>query len=853
MGRLLRDVRYAIRQFRRSPVFTAAAVLTLALGIGGTTAIFTLIHEVMLRSLPVTDPARLYRVGEGDDCCVEGGPQDNWGMVSYPLYERLKAETPEFEETAAFQAGAGRLSVRRQDEPIARPLRSEYVTGSYFSMLGVGAFGGRVFSAADDERTSAPVAVLSHRIWQSAYGSDTSVVGSTFIVEGHPFTVIGIAPPGFFGETLRPDPPDIWIPLHQEPLIHGQSALLDRSISAWLRMMGRLRPGATTAGMSAHLTTVLRQWMVKDAGYPAEWLSDIDRMLPKQFLNVIPAGSGVAVMKEEYGRSLQILLAVCGLVLLIACANVANLLLARAAARRGQTAVRLAVGATPRRIISQALTESVLLAVGGGVAGLVVAMGAARLLLALAFQSEGAHFIPIRTTPSFVVLGFAVVLALLTGVIFGAAPAWMATRTDPAEALRSTGRGSSERGSFARRGLLIMQATLSVVLVAGATMLARSLNKLEHQDFGYQVKGRVLVELHSPPASYTVPELLALYRQMQTKLTGLPGVRSTGLALYNPLTDNWGELIMISGHPAPKFEENAGASWDRVSTNYLQDLGVTVVRGRGFTEADNESSESVAVVNEAFVKRFFKANEDPVGQHFGMDLIENANSYRIVGVVRDAKFAGWGLYRPARPMFYVPLMQSVKYANVMMQKLDVVSHFVEGILLVTDVQPGALEPQVKATLAGIDPNLTITSIRTLEQQVAITFDQERAVASLAGLFGVVALILAAIGLYGVTAYTVTQRTNEFGIRMALGADRGRVVLHVLGGAFRRVLIGLILGMPLAVGAGRLIVAKLYGVSYWDPLALGIAAAALGCCSLVAAIIPAGRAASISPVEALRAE
>ncbi|HUJ40407.1 MAG TPA: ABC transporter permease [Candidatus Acidoferrales bacterium] len=853
MERLAGKLRYALRQFRRTPIFTAAAMLTLALGIGGTTAMFTLIHEVMLRSLPVTDPARLYRVGEGDDCCVEGGPQDVWGMVSYPLYERLKSEAPEFEETAAFQAGGGMLSVRREGEAVPRPLRSEYVTGSYFSVLGVGAFGGRVLTGADDTRSSAPVAVLSHRIWQSTYGSDPSVVGSTFIVEGNPFTIVGVAPPGFFGETLRPDPPDLWLPIHQEPLIDGQSALLDRGMSAWLRMMGRLRPGATTAGMSAHLTTVLRQWMQKDAGYPADWHSEIERVLPKQFLNVIPAGAGVAMMKEEYGRSLEILLAVCGVVLLIACANVANLLLARAASRRGQTAVRLAVGATRREIISQALTESVLLALGGGLAGLLVAVGAARLLLLLAFQSEGSHFIPIHVAPSPMVLGFAFVLTLLTGVVFGAAPAWMATRTDPAEALRGAGRGARDRGTFTRKGLLILQATLSVVLVAGAAMLARSLSNLEHQNFGYQVQGRVLVDLHSPPATYTVPQLLALYSQMETKLSALPGVKSTGLALYNPLTDNWGELIVISGHPAPKFEDNAGASWDRVSAHYLQDLGVAAVRGREFTEADNESAEPVAVVNEAFVKRFFKSGEDPIGQHFGIDLAENANTYRIVGVVRDAKFAGWGLYRPARPMFYVPLRQSVNYRNEMMQKLDVISHFVGGILLVTEAPPGALEPMVKQTLAGIDPNLTITSLRTLQQQVDITFDQERAVASLAGLFGVVALLLAAIGLYGVTAYTVAQRTNEYGIRMALGADRRRVIFHVLGGAFRRVLIGLLLGLPLAVGAGRLIVGKLYGVSFWDPWALGLAALALGLCSLVAAVIPAGRAAGISPVEALRAE
>src|ERR1700730_9581408 len=302
MQRLPGNFRYALRQFRLSPVFTAAAVLTLALGIGGTTAIFTLIHAVMLRSLPVSDPGRLYRVGEGDDCCVEGGPQDKWGMFSFALYERLRAETPEFEEVAAFQAGRWRLSVRRQGvESAARPLRSEYVSGSYFSTLGVAAFGGRVFTPEDDKPSALPVAVLSHRAWQTTYASDPSVVGSTFVLEGHPFTVIGVAPAGFFGETLESDPPDIWVPLQQEPMISGEANLLHQSISAWLRMIGRLRPGASIDGMAPRPTGVVRQWMVNDSGYPANWMSEVQRLLPKQVINVVPAGAGVAEMKEEYG------------------------------------------------------------------------------------------------------------------------------------------------------------------------------------------------------------------------------------------------------------------------------------------------------------------------------------------------------------------------------------------------------------------------------------------------------------------------------------------------------------------------------------------------------------------------
>jgi predicted permease len=852
MPNLPGNLRYALRQFRLSPVFTAAAVLTLALGIGGTTAIFTLIHAVMLRSLPVSDPGRLYRIGEGDDCCVEGGPQDKWGMFSFALYERLKAATPEFEEVAAFQAGRWRLGVRREGvESTSRSLRSEYVTGNYFSTLGVGAFGGRVFTPDDDKPSAPPVAVLSHRVWQTTYASDPSVVGSTFMLEGHPFSVIGVAPPGFFGETLQSDPPDIWLPLQQEPMMDVDGGLLHQSISAWLRMIGRLRPGASIDGMAPRLTGVLRQWMQNDSGYPANWMPDVIRLLPKQVVSVVPAGAGVAVMKEEYGRSLQILLSVCGLVLLIACANVANLLLARGVARRGQTAVRLAVGATPGQIVGQALAESILLAIGGGIAGLLVAMAAARLLLALAFHS--AHFLPISTAPSLIVLAFAFALALVTGIIFGAAPAWLATRTDPAEALRGSGRGTRDRSSFARKALLVVQATLSVVLVAGATMLARSLNKLERQDFGYQVQGRVVVDMNNPPASYTQPKLAALYRQLEEQLNRLPGVQGSGLAMYNPLTDNWGELIMVAGHPPGKLSEESGASWDRVSANYLQNWSMPILRGRAFTLADNEITAPVAIVNEAFMKRFFKSDEDPLAQHFGLDVPEYASTFSIVGVVRDAKFAGWGSNRPARPMFYVPLAQTVDYHDDLMKKLELRSHFIGGIMLVTNLSPGALEPLLTRMLAGLDPNLTINSIRTMQQQVELSFDQERAVASLAGLFGIVALALAAVGLYGVTAYTVAQRTNEIGIRMALGADRPKVIQLVLSGAFKRVLVGLGLGLPLAIGAGRLISAQLYGVSSWDPLALTVAAGALAICSFFAAMIPANRAASISPMNALRIE
>ena len=846
------NILYAFRRLRLSPMFTAAAVLTLALGIGGSTAIFTLIDAVMLRSLPVSDPGRLYRLGDGDDCCVEGGPQDRWGMFSYALFQRLKAETPEFEEITAFQAGAWRSSVRRSGvEQSPRSLKSEYVTGNYFLTLGVKSFGGRLFTPEDDRPGAPPVVVISHHAWEVDYGSDPSVVGSTLVVEGHPFTVVGVAPPGFFGETLRGDPPDVWIPLQQERTIDSAAPLLEQSVSAWLRVIGRLRPGASVAGMAPRLTAVVRQWLKNDSGYPANWMPDVIRTLPKQVINVVPAGAGVAEMKENYNRSLQILFCVCGMVLLIACANVANLLLARSAAQRGQVAVRLALGATRRHIISQALTESILLAIGGTIAGLMVASAAARLLLALAFRN--AHFLPISVAPSPLVLAFAFGLALLTGVVFGAAPAWFATRTDPADALRGSGRGSIGRATFASRSLLVAQASLSVVLVAGATMLARSLDRLENQDFGYKVAGRVVVAMQSPPFDYPLPKLQALYRQMEQRIDQIPGVRGSGLAIYNPLTDNWGELINVEGHPPGGMNAQSNASWDRVSANYMQHLGMSILRGRAFSEADNETSAPVAIVNEAFVKRFFRSDEDPLNQHFGLDLPENAGTFRIIGIVRDAKFQGWRLNQPAYPMFYVPLAQNVNYKTDGMAKLELRSHFVGGIMIDTDLLPGALEPVLRKLLAEIDSNLTIISVRTMREQIALSFDQQRAVASLAGLFGTIALLLAGVGLYGVTAYSVTQRTGEIGLRMALGAGRRSVIQLILRGASLRVLAGLAFGIPLAIGAGRLISAQLYGVSSWDPLALGVAASALAISGFIAAVIPARRAASISPMDALRTE
>jgi len=851
METLRQDIAYAFRQMRQSPVFTLTAMLTLALGIGATTAIFSLINTVMLKSLPVVDPASLYRIGEGQSCCVQGSPQENWGMFSYPFYLRMKQSTPEFAELAAFQAGTPVFSARRSEsDHVPKPIRGEFITGNYFSTFGIGAFSGRTIVPSDDQPTSAPVAMLSYRAWQQQYASDPKIVGSTMILDGHAMTVVGITPPGFFGETLRSDPPEIWLPMQQEPIFKGPNSLL-HTFPAWLRVIGRLKPGATPDALPSRLTNLIRVWVVDESGMPADWMTGIKAGLAKQNIKLVPGGAGVGVMKADYADSLHILLAVCCLVLLIACANIANLLLARGTARRAQTAVRLALGANRKRLIRQSLTESIVLSVLGGIAGLGVAYLGVKAIVALAFH--GAKYVPIDAAPSLPVLGFAFALSLVTGVLFGTAPAWLASRANPAEALRGVNRTTRDSSSLSQKILVIVQATLSVVLLAGAGLLTDSLQKLQHQDFGYETDHRATISLTAPYSSYPQPKLDAMYRELQDRLAHIPGVERAALAQYTPLQDNWGEIVIRQGHGMPNMNEEIGSSWDHVNPGYLETLGEHILRGRSITEQDTATTQQVAVVNEAFVKRFYKPGEEPLGSHFGLDLPQYSNTFEIVGVVRNARYNDPASTDPPRPLFFVPLAQRTHYDAALMQSIDDSTHFIEGAVLQVHGSMEGLESEVRHVLSDVDPNLTLLDIQSLQEQVDSNFDQRRAVARMTGLFGILALILAAVGLYGVTAYTVERRTSEIGVRMALGANRLHVVRLVLRGAFMQILIGLLIGIPISIGCSRLISAQLYQVKGWDPLVLGGSILALGICAFFASIIPAQRAASINPVRALRTE
>ncbi len=852
MRTLRQDVLYALRQMRLSPIFTLTAMLTLALGIGATTAIFSLIHSVMLKSLPVADPASLYRVGEGNDCCVEGGPQDSWGLFPYQLYQRFIAAAPEFEQLAAFQAGGSQFSVRRgETNQQAKPLRGEFVSGNYFATFGVPAYAGRTLTPSDDQPSAAPAAMLSHRVWQQEYAADPKIAGASFMLDGHPFTIVGIAPPGFYGETLRSDPPEIFVPLQQEPLLAGKNSILKQS-NSWLRIIGRLRPGAKPDGLAARFTTIAREWLVTDLGaeFP-QFLSQIKAMLPKQNINVIPAGAGVAAMKADYKASLRILFAVCCLVLLIACANIANLLLARGSARRSQTAVRLALGASRKRLIRQSLTESVVLSVLGGAAGILIASLGVKLIVALAFRS--AHFVPIHASPSLPVLAFAFGVSIVTGLLFGTAPAWFASRTQPAEALRGANRSTRDRSSLSQKSLVVVQATLSVVLLAGAGLLTRSLMNMEHQNFGFETDHRVNLSVNAPFSSYSTEKLDAMYRSLQERLSRVPGVQSATLAQYTPFTDNWGELIVRQGQGTPNVTDDSNdASWDHVGPGYLEAMGQSILRGRAITDQDTAATRKVAVVDESFVRKFFKKDEDPIGTRFGIMDVKNSGTYEIVGIVRTANYTDpSGHWRP--PLFFVPLAQHVHYDEPMAQMIEDRTHLIESVVLQLHGSMEGLEPQIRAAFAEVDPNLTLINMRTMQEQVAGRLDQQRTVAQLTGLFGILALILAAVGLYGVTAYSVERRTNEIGVRIAMGANRAGVIRMVLRGAFLQILIGLLIGIPASIGCSRLIASQLYQVKGWDPVVLGGSIFALAICALFASILPARRAASINPVIALRVE
>jgi predicted permease len=847
---ILADVRYGFRQLRNAPGFTLVCVLTLALGIGANTAIFTLLHAVMLKSLPVSNPQQLYRLGDDQyKCCVYGGLQDSWGIFSYSLYQQLRDQASSFEELAAFQASTTRISVRRNG--VSRPPDSfvgTFVSGNYFAMFGIQAFAGRTFTSADDATGAAPVVVISHRAWEQNYGSDSSLVGSTVMIDGISFTVAGIAPPGFFGSTLRTDPPDFWMPLATEPMVKRQSTLLNSAGLHWLHIMGRIRPGADTLRLQSQLTVELQRWLNSPAGNTT-FSRGSPSVNAKAHIDVTPSGGGMTELKNSYASGLRLLMIISGLVLIIACANIANLLLARGTSNRLKISLRLALGAPRTRLIRQMLTESLLLAVLGGLAGLLIAYGGTRAILALAFHGEG--YVPISPNPSLPILAFTFMISVATGILFGVVPAWMASHSDPIEALHGANRSTNENSSL-RKSLVIFQAALSLVLLAGAGLFTKSLNNLQNQQLGFETQGRFIVKVSSTFSGYTPERLDGVYQQLRQKLAQLPGVISASYALYGPMVGNrWSTFAYIEGR-APDSNDGPGdnTTWDRVGPNYFETIGTHLLRGRTIEEQDTPTSRHVAVINQAFARKFFK-DEDPIGRHFGVEDVRYSGNYEIVGVVEDAKYQNPKL--PVSPMLFLPFLQITNYQDPGARSAEVRSNYLNDIELRVAAKSANLEPVLRKTLADIDSNLTVIDITSFNEQVSQNFNQQRLIARLTGLFGFLALVLASVGLYGVTAYSVVRRTREIGVRIALGADRTSVVSMVLRGAFVQVGLGLAIGIPVALIGGRLISSQLYAMKGYDALVLAGATLILAASALVAGLVPARRAAAIDPIQALRTE
>jgi macrolide transport system ATP-binding/permease protein len=831
---MMNDVRLALRQLAAAKGFTLTATLTLALGIGANTGIFTLIHGIMLKSLPVADPERIVRIGDGDNCCVIGGLQGRYSLYSYPLYQSFKQQTPEIEEMAAFQAEIGKAGVRRAGTNVNQPFTDQFVSGNFFTMFGLKPYIGRLLTAADDERGAPPAAVISYRAWSESFGADPAIVGAPFLIGGAPFTIVGVAPPGFFGAAIRPEPPDFWMPLGTEPAAQGRNSILDRKTMHWLYVFGRVKPGAERPAIEAKLRVQLRRWLLEnEPPVDEKRRQEIDR----QQISLVPGGGGLGHIKQTYERDLRLLLGITGLVLLIACANLANLQLARGAAAASQTAIRVALGAPRGRLIRQVLVESTILAAIGGAAGLFIAMQTADLLLRLAFH--GAAHIPIETTPSLPVLGFAFLLSLLTGVVFGLVPAWSTSRADPAAALHGAGRSASGRSTLPQKTLVVFQAALSLVLLAGAGLMVQTMRNLTSQQFGFQLEGAMTVNVNAAFTGYSGEKLTAIYGEIDRQLRLVPGVRNAALTLYSPMSgNNWQSNVTLEDRP----DFHAVPSWNRVSPSFFDTVGAHILRGRGFTDRDTSNTQRVAVVNQAFADQYFP-NQDPIGKRFGLGGFDQRTNLQIVGVVNTIRFrnprGAW------HPMFFLPILQWKDSWDR--------SNLVGNIVLRVSGNPPGLAPAVQKALSGIDPNLTMLNVFTMEEQLGQLLAHERMIGGLAQVFGVLALILASIGLYGITAYSVARRTSEIGVRTALGATRGQVVGLILRGALAQAAIGLALGVPAALAAGRLLADQLYGVKASDPWILGTASAVLAVCAAVAGAIPALRASSIDPANALRSD
>ena len=835
---LVQDLRFALRQLWKTPGFTLTAILTLALGIGANTAIFTLVNAVLLKDLPVVDPQSLVRLGDSDQCCVNRGAEEdgNYSIHSTDTWRRFIQNNTEFEELAAMQAGLNQLVVRREhSDEAAHSVNTEFVSGNYFRTFGLRPAAGRLLQDSDDVRGAPVAAVISYALWQRDYARDPSVVGATFWVNTRPVTIVGIAPEQFYGDRLQSTPPGVYLPIESLPVLRDKDYVHEPD-ARWLYLIGRVKPGTALAPLQQKLSAQLKQMLS-----PSKYFSSAhDRpYLDRVHVPITPGGAGIQNMQADYGSNLHLLQWIAGLVLLIACANIANLLLVRGMARKAEMSLRTALGAARARIVRQLLTESLVLAVIGGIAALAVSYGGAELLLKLAFPSS--IDVPIHATPSLIVQGFAIALSLVTGVLFGVAPAWLSARTQPADVLRGGSRTTAGGVSVLQRALVVMQAALSLVLLVGAGLFAQSLSKLEHFDLKLDAANRYIIHFDPQSAGYSRAQLAALYPTIEDRFHQIPGMVKVGLSDYTPMESyNDNTAVRIQGHP--NLHKSASYVW--VNSEYFDSVGTHVVMGRGFGPQDSPTAPAAAIVNQVFVKTFFKPGENPIGAHLGGP--ESPGDFTIVGVVEDTTYGGVGW--KDHSMFFMRLLQQPAGDK---KPADYV--FTRAIVLDTAGPMDDLEAVSRQTLSGINPNLSVVKFQTFDSQIGEQFTHARMLSRLMTLFGGLALMLAAVGLYGVTAYGVARRTSEIGIRMALGAERSGVVAMILRSALLHTAIGLAIGVPVAFYGVTLVKSQLYEMTTVSGGALAVAVGTLLTAACVAGLIPARRAASVDPAQALRTE
>jgi predicted permease len=840
---LWRDLLYGFRQVLRSPGLSIVAILSLALGIGANTAIFTVIDDLLLKQLPVRDPHMLVSFGDGSDsgamASSSPGPYD---IFPYDFYRRVAGRQDELEGICAFASFPTLVSVRSglgTGGPATQAM-SHLVSGTFFSVLGAQPLLGRVFNADDTAAEGRnAVAVISHRYWQEDLSADPGVIGRSITVNGTSFAVIGVMPPAFYGVDLNEQSPDMWLPITMQQAVMMGPSLLKPDGLFWIHMMARRKPGVPVARAQAWATVEFQRFLTEREGTQISALRR--QQISGTFIPLLPGGTGLSDMRQAYEAPLAVLMIMVGLVLLIACANLANLLLAKAASREREFCARLALGSSRGRIARQILTEALVLALIGGALGLGLAFWATRILIH--FIDRGAARTALSATPDLRVLLFTFATCIVTAVLFGIAPAMRGSRTSVAGALNANARTSGGTAARSNRllpkTLIVVQVTLSLVLLTVAGLLLRTLKNLHAEDIGLDRSNVLLVSTNPKFAGYEPERLNALYDQILSRIDALPDVRSASLSGGPPMSrGTWGSPIDLDGRPTPP-NEDIDTLLNRVSAGYFESLGIPLLRGRTIQPEDKADAVKSAVVNKTFADRYFPRG-DAIGHTFTIADPAAPGVWHIVGIVRDSKHRS-------------PAEKPQPFAFLAVTQLKGDDQYAYCLQVRSFGDPARITGEVRAALAGIDPNLPILDTQTIDEELDHLIDEQRFVSKLAGVFALLALTLACIGLYGVMTYNVVRRTSELGVRMALGAPRAGLLWMVLRESLVLLTIGVALGIPLSLAASGAIKAGLFGVDPADPITLAAAVLIMSAALLAGSYIPARRATMIDPIVALRYE